>query len=86
MKCPGGHITKRYLQEVFRDVLEEAGIYVPGRGIHSLKHSRLTEVAMKTKDPYLVKELGRHASISMSDHYVRYVKLAQKVDEIGGRS
>jgi len=66
-------------------VCREAGVKVPGRGIHSLKHARLTEVAEKSKDPFLVKAMGRHASIAMSDHYVKYVQMREKTEQIGGR-
>jgi integrase len=84
--CPGGHITKRQVQYIFDRVAGAAGIKIKGRGIHSLKHARLTEVASKTKDPYLVKELGRHSSVTMSDIYVQYSNVQEKVNEIGGRT
>jgi len=85
LECPGGHVCKRKVQAIFSRLLVKAGIGVPGRGIHSLKHGRLTEVARKTKDPYLVKEMGRHSSIVMSDHYVRYANMRERTDEIGGK-
>lgn len=86
LECPGGHASKRKIQGIFDGLLEAAGIKLPGRGIHSLKHGRLTEVARKEKDPYLVKEVGRHSSISLSDHYVKYVDLQERIEKIGGRS
>lgn len=85
LECTGGHISKRMVQWVFDRLASEAGIKVKGRGIHSLKHARLTEVASKTKDPYFVKEIGRHSSIAMSDHYVRYSNLQERVEELGGK-
>lgn len=86
LECPGGHITKRAVQKIFDKACHGAQIKMPGRGIHSLKHARATEVAEKTKDPYLVKEICRHGSVTMSDHYVKYVNLREKVNEIGGRT
>jgi integrase len=86
LECNGGHISKRMVQWIFDRLASEAGIKVKGRGIHSLKHARLTEVASKTKDPYFVKEIGRHSSIAMSDHYVRYTNLQERVEEIGGQT
>jgi integrase len=83
--CPGGHISKRKMQMIFDQVARAAKVKTEGRGIHSLKHGRLTEVAEKTKDPYLVKEMGRHSSIMMSNSYVKYVNLKEKTEEIGGR-
>ena len=85
LECPGGHLSKRKMQMIFDEVAILAKIKIPGRGIHSLKHGRLTEIAQKTKDPYFVKEAGRHSSIALSDHYVKYVNLKAKIEEIGGR-
>lgn len=85
LECPGGHLSKRKMQMIFDEVAIAAKIKVPGRGIHSLKHGRLTEIAQKTKDPYFVKEAGRHSSVALSDHYVKYVNLKAKIEEIGGR-
>ena len=70
---------------MFDRICKKAGLKLPGRGPHSLKHGRLTEVAKKTRDPYMVKELGRHESITMSDHYVRYLETQEAVAKIGGR-
>lgn len=84
-ECQGGHMAKRSIQKIFDAVAIAAGIKVPGRGIHSLKHSRLTEVAEKTKDPYLVKEVGRHSSVAMSDKYVKYVEFQKEIEKIGGK-
>ena len=33
----------------------------------------------------MVKETGRHESIAMSDHYVKYVDFNEKIEKIGGR-
>ncbi len=85
LDCPGGHVCKRKVQMLWDQAADMAGIKVNGRGIHALKHGRLTEVARKTKDPYLVKEIGRHSSVALSDHYVKYVDLKDRIDEIGGR-
>ena len=84
LDCPGGHLSKRKMQLVFDEIAVAAKVKMPGRGIHSLKHGRLTEVAQKTKDPYFVKEVGRHSSVALSDHYVKYVNLKAKIEEIGG--
>lgn len=85
LDCPGGHLSKRKMQLIFDEVALAAKVKVPGRGIHSLKHGRLTEIAQKTKDPYFVKEAGRHSSVALSDHYVKYVNLKSKIEEIGGK-
>jgi integrase len=84
LECQGGHMSKRGVQKIFDAVCVDAGIKVPGRGIHSLKHSRATEVAQKTKDPYLVKEICRHSTVAMSDNYVKYVELKAQIEKLGG--
>ena len=86
LECPGGHISKRKVQMIFDEIAVLARVKVPGRGIHSLKHGRLTEVAEKSRDPYFVKQVGRHSSIVLSDKYVQYVNFSSKIDEIGGRT
>lgn len=85
LECLGGHITKRAVQKIFDRVCRAAEAKVPGRGIHSLKHGRLTEVAKKSKDPFLVKEAGRHSSVALSDKYVKYIDFQEQMRQIGGR-
>ena len=82
LECPGGHISKRMVQWIFDRLSSEAGIKVKGRGIHSLKHARLTEIARRTKDSQFIKDVGRHASTSMSDAYVDF---ADRIEDIGGK-
>lgn len=72
--CAGGHISKREVQKTFDHLCRETGLKLPGRGIHSLKHTRLVDVAEKTKDPQRVKEAGRHASVTIADGYFRFVE------------
>lgn len=83
--CPGGHLSKRWLQETFDGLARTVGIKVKGRGVHCLKHARLTHVAEKSKDPYLVRDVGRHEDIAMSSEYVRYVDLSEKIQKMGGK-
>ena len=85
LPCKGGHMHRRMVQKIFDKICRKVGLKLPGRGPHSLKHGRLTEVAKKTRDPYKVKELGRHESITMSDHYVKYLDIQDTVDKIGGQ-
>lgn len=72
--CAGGHVSKREVQKTFDRLCRATGIKLPGRGIHSLKHTRLVDVASKTKDPQRVKEAGRHASVTIADGYFRFVE------------
>lgn len=68
--CKGGHISKREVQGIFARLAEQAGISRKGRGIHTLKHARLSEVGEKTNNPSVVKEAGRHKSDVMGHAYV----------------
>jgi len=79
LDCPGGHISKREVQGIFDRICQAANLKLPGRGIHTLRHARLIEVAEKTRDPWVVRQAGRFQSIAMSGHYMRFV------EEIGGR-
>lgn len=81
--CEGMHLSTREAQRIFDEVLRMARVKLQGRGIHTLKHARLTDLAKKTKDPWFVKAAGRHESISMSDVYVRYSDLPIRVRRIG---
>lgn len=92
LNCKGGHISKREVQGLFAKVVKEAGLKRKGRGIHSLKHSRLSEVAAKTKNPHTVKEAGRHQSVTMGQAYMKgefaenaETPLAETIRVIGGR-
>jgi len=73
-KCKGGHISKRDVQYLFNQICDKAGIQYHGRGIQSLRHVRLTKIARRTKDVHLVQEIGRHASVGMSRHYVNFAQ------------
>jgi integrase len=94
LKCKGGHISKREVQGIFAKIAEMAKITKKGRGIHSLKHARLSEVGEKTRDPYIVKQIGRHESISMGFAYIQGgtdrittdqgTQLKKIVDQLGG--
>jgi len=72
--CPGGHMYRQRIQEGFHQVLLDLGIYEKGRGIHVMKHLKLTNTALETKDPYYVRMIGRHSGIGMSLKYVDYTK------------
>jgi len=72
-KCKGGHISKRDVQYIFSQIVTDISVQRKGLGIQSLRHARLTKVAKRTKDAHLVREIGRHASVGMSRHYVEFV-------------
>ena len=83
-ECSLGHMSTREAQRIFSEVASRVGLKLQRRGIHSLKHARLTEIAYKTRDPWFVKQAGRHESIAMSDAYVAVLDLTERIRKIGG--
>lgn len=83
MACTGGHMSRTAVRSLFDEVARTADLKVFGRGLHCLRHSRLTELAMKTKDPEFVRLAGRHETLSMSDIYVKYPDLRERLEAIG---
>mgnify|MGYP001584871537 CR=1 FL=1 len=81
--CSGGHMSRTSARSLFDRVAKSADLKVHGRGLHCLRHSRLTELAMKTKDPEFVRLAGRHETLSMSDVYVTYPDLRERLEAIG---
>jgi integrase len=76
-------MSRTVARNVFDEVATSAGLKHGGRGLHSLRHSRLTELALKTKDPEFVRLAGRHDTLSMSDIYVKHLDLRERLSEIG---
>lgn len=73
--CGGRHLSPRVVANVFDEVASSVNLKMRDRGMHSLRHSRLTELALKTKNPWFVRMAGRHETLSMSDIYVRHLDL-----------
>jgi integrase len=69
-RCPGGHISKREVQLIFDRVAGAAGVKEKGRGIQTLKHARLTDVAKETNDPDVIQQIGRYGSSAMGARYI----------------
>ena len=83
-KCLGGHMAKREAQRIYQRAAQAAGLNRNGRGIHSLKHGRLLELAEKTMDPWFVKAAGRMRSVVTADVYVRHARMRKTMSQIGG--
>lgn len=82
--CMGDHLSKREAQRIYHTAAKAAGLERAGRGIHSLKHSRLIEFAHKTRDPWFVRDAGRLASVVTADVYVRHITMQETIRAIGG--
>lgn len=83
--CPSGHLSRRSVQRAWSRLAAMAGLQRPGRGVHALRHTRLTEWAEKTHDPFAVRDAGRLSSIQMASYYVARVNLKEKTRQVGGR-
>lgn len=77
--CVGGHCSLRSIQRRWRLLIEELGIYKYGRGIHSLRHTAITEVYRTTKDILKAQKFAGHSS---PDITVRYSHILDMQDTL----
>lgn len=78
-----GHISRDRWGEIFRDILKESGIYkAPTRGKHghytpyTLRHTKLTQTYLKTKDPHAVANIAGHKSLDCVNTYVHLASMS----------
>ena len=83
--CSGGHLTRRQAQRIFDIAIRRAHLKVKSRGIHALRHARLTQIARRSRDPWLVRDAGRLRSVAHGIAYVQFVKMNQYLRDIGGK-
>lgn len=67
--CVGGHASLRNIQRRWRLLLEEVGLYQRGRGIHSLRHTAITNVYALTKDLRKAQVFAGHSNSSITEKY-----------------
>lgn len=83
--CDGGHLHIRSIQTRFRLAITQAGAYVHGRGIHSLRHGFAIEMYKATKDIVKVKQLLGHENVATTQVYAAAVDTADTLAALGGR-
>lgn len=70
-----GYSHKRRAQEAFDKYATAAGIKMPKRGIHSLRHTLAMDAAQSGMEAIRIKSLLRHTSISSTDTYLHAVRV-----------
>lgn len=81
--CDGGHLHLRTAQTRFRMLMMQIGAYVPGRGIHSLRHAFAIKLWKETKDLMLVKQMLGHENVTTTQVYATAVDTREKLQKIG---
>lgn len=77
--CPGGHVSLRAIQRRWELVIAEAGLRVPGRGIHSLRHYAVSQFYAKTRDLRACQVFAGHSSSQITERYASPVDLRDQV-------
>lgn len=77
--CSGGHMAKRVIQQGWEDLLVSLGLGMPGRGIHSLRHTAITNFYAKFRDLRAAQVFAGHASSTQTERYARVVDMKEKV-------
>ena len=75
--CVGGHASLRSIQQRWRLLLEDLGLYQRGRGIHSLRHTAITNVYALTKDIRRAQVFAGHSSSKITERYAHIVDMRE---------
>lgn len=78
--CVGGHASLRSIQRRWRLLLEELGVYMYGRGIHSLRHHAATKMYRETRDIRKVQVFLGHSSSKVTEVYAHVCDLADHLN------
>ena len=77
--CEGGHVSRRNVQRRWRLTLQEAGLVMAGRGIHTLRHYAVTEFYAATRDLRAAQMYAGHSSSSITERYAHVLEMREKV-------
>lgn len=75
--CVGGHSSFRTIQRRWRLLLEELDLYQHGRGIHSLRHTAITNVYTLTKDLRKAQVFAAHSSSAITERYAHITDMKE---------
>lgn len=73
--CVGGHASIRNIQRRWRMLIESMGLYTYGRGIHSARHTAITEIYRVTKDLRKAQVFAGHSSSVITERYAHVVDM-----------
>ncbi len=77
--CIGGHISLRAIQRRWELAIAEAGLRVPGRGIHSLRHFAVTQFYAKYRDLRAAQLFAGHSSSTITERYASVLDMKEKI-------
>ena len=78
--CIGGHCSLRSIQRRWRLLITELGLYKYGRGIHSLRHTAITEIYRLTKDLRKAQVFAGHSSSKITEVYAHVLDLQESLN------
>ena len=80
--CVGGHASLRNIQRRWRVLLEGLGLYQHGRGIHSLRHTAVTQMYKLTKDLRKAQVFAGHSSSAITERYAHVVDMQETLAQM----
>lgn len=75
--CIGGHSSMRTVQRRWRILVTELGLYQHGRGIHSLRHTAITNVYSNTRDILKAQVFAGHSSPDITVRYAHILDMQE---------
>jgi len=80
--CVGGHASLRNIQRRWRILLEDLGLYKYGRGIHSLRHTAITEMYKLTRDLRKAQVFAGHSNSAITERYAHVVDMQESLNDM----
>lgn len=80
--CVGGHQSLRTVQRNWRILVTDLNLYQYGRGIHSLRHTAITNVYKATKDILVAKTFAGHSNAAITERYCHLADLQDALAKV----
>jgi len=75
--CVGGHASLRSIQRRWRLLIEHAGLYMRGRGIHTLRHTAISTIYTMTHDLRKAQVFAGHESSKTTEVYAKVLDMQE---------